>query len=195
MFKSFSKGHRYDDIEELQSDLKKMDSRNHPDRILDISLANFGLYNIDSIEAAANNKKDERLNMTFGEFYMLKRLFDMKKMEKKGNMEGAAKIKRDAIETYKQDKRDDATAAKITTSISKSRDLGLSKEKTGEVIERLLKLAESPELSLTERLARLKDPNAKGSKSKKRRGTKKRRGQRSRGRSRGRGRQRSRSKR
>ena len=133
--------------------------------------------------------------MTFGEFYMLKRLFDMKKMEKKGNMEGAAKIKRDAIETYKQDKRDDATAAKITTSISKSRDLGLSKEKTGEVIERLLKLAESPELSLTERLARLKDPNAKGSKSKKRRGTKKRRGQRSRGRSRGRGRQRSRSKR
>ena len=195
MFKSFSKGHRYDDIEELQSDLKKMDSRNHPDRILDISLANFGLYNIDSIEAAANNKKDERLKMTFGEFYMLKRLFDMKKMEKKGNMEGAAKIKRDAIETYKQDKRDDATAAKITTSISKSRDLGLSKEKTGEVIERLLKLAESPELSLTERLARLKDPNAKGSKSKKRRGTKKRRGQRSRGRSRGRGRQRSRSKR
>ena len=195
MFKSFSKGHRYDDIEELQTDLKKMDSRNHPDRILDISLANFGLYNIDSIEAAANNKKDERLKMTFGEFYMLKRLFDMKKMEKKGNMEGAAKIKRDAIETYKQDKRDDATAAKITTSISKSRDLGLSKEKTGEVIERLLKLAESPELSLTERLARLKDPNAKGSKSKKRRGTKKRRGQRSRGRSRGRGRQRSRSKR
>ena len=139
MFKSFSKGHRYDDIEELQTDLKKMDSRNHPDRILDISLANFGLYNIDSIEAAANNKKDERLKMTFGEFYMLKRLFDMKKMEKKGNMEGAAKIKRDAIETYKQDKRDDATAAKITTSISKSRDLGLSKEKTGEVIERLLK--------------------------------------------------------
>ena len=195
MFKSFSKGHRYDDIEELQTDLKKMDSRNHPDRILDISLANFGLYNIDSIEAAANNKKDERLKMTFGEFYMLKRLFDMKKMEKKGNMEGAAKIKRDAIETYKQDKRDDATAAKITTSISKSRDLGLSKEKTGEVIERLLKLAESPELSLTERLARLKDPNAKGSKSKKRRGTKKRRGQRSRGRSRGRGTQRSRSKR
>jgi hypothetical protein len=195
MFKSFSKGHRYDDIEELQTDLKKMDSRNHPDRILDISLANFGLYNIDSIEAAANNKKDERLKMTFGEFYMLKRLFDMKKMEKKGNMEGAAKIKRDAIETYKQDKRDDATAAKITTSISKSRDLGLSKEKTGEVIERLLKLAESPELSLTERLARLKDPNAKGLKSKKRRGTKKRRGQRSRGRSRGRGRQRSRSKR
>ena len=44
---SFRKSHRYDNISNLQTDLNDMDSRDHPDQILELDLNNFGLYNID----------------------------------------------------------------------------------------------------------------------------------------------------
>ena len=185
---SFRKGHRYDDIAELRSDLTKIDSKNNPTEILDIDHNNFGLYNIDRIKAAIEENKLRSL--TVWEKYMLKRLFEIKEQEKKGDMKGAAEIKQTAIKVYEDDKKANETAAKITSAVGKATHLELSKETTAKVtkvIDAILKsdstsLAESPkELSLEERFARLKDPNAKGSKSKKRRGTRKRRGTKRRG--------------
>ena len=133
---SFRKSHRYDNISNLQTDLNDMDSRDHPDQILELDLNNFGLYNIDRIKEAIKEKK---LRMTFEELYMLNRLFDMKAKEKEGDMEGAEKIKKKAIKEYKQDKKDDETAAKITSAVGKSTNLKLSSKTTEKIIDDVLK--------------------------------------------------------
>ena len=133
MSRSFSlrKSHKYDDIRNLHSDLKDIDSRNNPENILNMDLNHFGLYNIDRIKEAISERK---LKLSFWEQIMLNRLFEMKEKEKEGDMKGAKKIKQDAINVYKQSKKDDLTAAKITIGVGKSRDLGLSSKITTEVI-------------------------------------------------------------
>ena len=172
-FKSSCKFHRWANKAKFQADISNL----NPSEILDLPLSYFGLCNISSI-----NQFMDELDISPAKKNVVNELFKIKY----------------ATKMYPDDVNEEAMLLISKTKLYKIKKQGQIKadkdEKWGDYWGERYRLAElgistdpsatatveavdeSPELSnLEARLARLKDPNAKGLKSKKRRGIKRRR--------------------